>query len=343
VAASLPVAVIGNGRSARLYRECLALDSRFEVALLSDELPLETDLSSLAGVFLLDVPERRFASIQHCLARGCRVVTESPVADSSTVKDEAALHAQAIEGASRGFVLRRGVDAPDFRRAWRVVTDGEAGGVRHVEFTLNQTAAFFLPEDPDAPDLGDAPPPVELKTGVLAAFAPDLLAQTLTLVPKSVVWLFATRSFRRPEFGPVESPSGLSRLAARPDDIDSGFRVWLEFESGETAQLTVDLASHADVATGWTLQTTRGGYRNSRKVLTETDGEIYDVPVESGADRLFDAAVAFLAGEAVGRESSLLCDGLERLFSLQTELRVLKLLNLIRESAAKRQVLECRI
>ena len=338
-AAPLPVAVIGSGRSSRFYRECLTLDSRFEVTSQADELPQDADLKSPAAVCLFDATATRLASIRQCLASGCRVVTESPVAASAS--DELAALSGSDNGSSTVFILRRGLEDPDFRRAWEVVSDGEAGDVRHVEFTLQQTAAFFLPEDLDAPDPANLSAPVELESGVLAAFGPDLLAQTLTLIPQPAVRLFATMSFRRPEFGPVESPPGTSRLAARPADVDSGFRVWLEFETGETAQLTVDLASHADVATGWTLQTTRGGYRNSRKVLTEADGEIYDVPVEAGDSSQFDAVAAFLDGGDL--EDATASDRLRRLFSLQTELRVLKLLEAIRESAAKRQSVECRI
>jgi predicted dehydrogenase len=340
-AAPRSVAVIGSGRSSRFYRECLTLDSRFEVMSQSDELPSDADLSSLAAVFLFDAPETRRASISQCLASDCRVVTESPIAATAEVGDElAALDGSGSES-SRPFILRRGFENPDFRRAWEVVSDGEAGDVRHVEFTLQQTAAFFLPEDPDAPDPANSSAPAELKFGVLPAFGPDLLAQTLTLIPQQVVRLFATRSFRRPEFGPVDSPPGESRLAVRSADVDSGFRVWLEFETGETAQLTVDLASHADVTTGWTLQTTRGGYRKSRKVLTEADGEIYDVPVDAGDSSLLDAVAAFLAGS--DRDGAAAGDRLRRLFSLQTELRVLKLLEAVRESAATRQTVACRI
>lgn len=341
VAASLPVTVIGSGRSSRFYWECLTLDSRFEVASQSAELPPAVDLKSLAAVFLFDTPPSRLASIRRCLANGCRVVTESPIAATAEASDELAPLVSSDTKASQHFILRRGFEDPDFRRAWEVVSDGEAGDVRHVEFTLQQTAAFFLPEDPDAPDPADSSAPTELESGVLAAFGPDLLAQTLTLIPQQVVRLFATMSFRRPEFGQVDSPPGQSRLAARPADVDSGFRVWLEFETGETAQLTVDLASHADVSTGWTLQTTRGGYRNSRKVLTETDGEIYDVPVEAGDSSLLDAVAVFLESSDV--EDAAVSDNLRRLFSLQTELRVLKLLEAIRESVAKRQAVECRI
>lgn len=335
----LHVAVIGSGRSSRFYWECLTLDSRFEVTSQVDELPPDAGLRSLAAVFLFDETAPRLASIQRCLANGCRVVTESPVATSAS--DESASLGSSDNESSPVFILRRGFENPDFRRAWEVVSDGEAGDVRHVEFTLQQTAAFFLPEDPDAPDPANSSAPAELQSGVLAAFGPDLLAQTLTLIPQQVVGLFATRSFRRPEFGPVESLPGLSRLAARLADVDSGFRVWLEFETGETAQLTVDLASHAEVATGWTLQTTRGGYRNSRKVLTEADGEIYDVPVGAGDSSLLDAVAAFLESGDSGDTAA--SDNLQRLFSLQTELRVLRLLEAIRESAAKRQSVECRI
>jgi len=336
---TLPVAIVGSGRSSRFYWECLTLDPRFEVALQSDELPPDTHLKSLAAVFLFDAPSSRIASMRKCLTSGCCVVTESPIGASEELASLVGSDGQS----SSVFMLRRGFDAPDFRRAWEVVSDGEAGEVRHVEFTLQQTAAFFLPEDPDAPDLGDWPLPVELESGVLAAFGRDVLAQMLTLIPQPVARLFATLSFRRPEFGPVECPSGQSRLAARPANVDSGFRVWLEFATGETAQLTVDLASHADVATGWTLQTSRGGYRNSRKVLTEADGEIYDVPVDAPAETLLDQVAGFLDGTRREKSAATNGDVLQRLFSLQTEVRVLKLLDAICESAAKHQTVECQI
>ena len=340
-AAPLPVAVIGTGRSSRFYWECLTLDSRFKLTSQADELPPDAELKSLAAAFLFDVPPSRPASIQRCLASGCRVVTESPIAATAEASEELAPLVSSGNGSSPVFILRRGFEDPDFRRASEVASDGEAGDVRHVEFTLQQTAAFFLPEDPDAPDPANLSAPAELEFGVFAAFGPDLLAQTLTLIPQPVVRLFATLSFRRPEFGPVETPPGQSRLAARPADVDSGFRVWLEFETGETAQLAVDLASHADVTPGWTLQTTRGGYRNSRKVLTEADGEIYDVPVEAGDSSLLDAVAAFLDSRDV--EDAAVSGKLQRLFSLQTELRVLKLLDAIRDSSANRQAVECRI
>ena len=339
----LPVAVVGGGRSSRFYRECLTLDSRFDVAWSADDVPADADLNSLAAVFLFDASEKRGDSIRQCLSAGCRVITVSPIAGADSADDDLSSLVGLNKAISDVRILRRGFEDPDYRRACQVVADGEAGDVLHVEFVFNQMAAFFLPEDPETPDLCDQQAAAELEFGVLAAIAPDLLAQLLTLIPRPVVRLFATLSFRRPEFGPVGSLSGRSRLAARPAEVDSGFRVWLEFETGETAQLSVDLASHADIATGWTLQTIRGGYRNSRQVLTESDGEIYDVPVEPGSESLLDAVARFLEASATEGESASTCDGIGRLFSLQTESRVLKLLEAVRDSATKRQTVECRI
>lgn len=341
--ATLPVAVVGSGRSSRFYQECLALDSRFDVASSADGLPVDADLSSLAGVFLFDASEKRIASIRQCLSAGCRVITESPIAESGSTNDDLFPLVAADKDSSKVCILRRGLEDPDFRRACQVVADGEAGQVLHVEFVLNQMAALFLPEDPDAPDLCDQPALAELESGALSAFGPDLLAQLQAMIPQPVVRLFATLSFRRPEFGPVDSPPGQSRLAARPSEVDSGFRVWLEFETGETAQLSVDLASHADVATGWTLQTTRGGYRNSRQVLTEADGEIYDVPVEPGSGSLLDAVAEFLTSQSGGGSSQRANEVPLSLFSVETEMRVLQLLAAIRESASTRQTVACRI
>ncbi len=176
-AASLPVAVVGSGRSSSFYGESLTLDSRFEVRLRSDELPTDADLSSLAAVFLFDAADRRLASVQRCLATGCRVVTDSPVAASAAASNELAALAASGDESSAVRILRRGFEDPDFRRAVEVVSDGEAGIVRHVEFTLQQTAAFFLPEDPDAPDPGCSPVSPELEFGVLTVFGPDVLAR----------------------------------------------------------------------------------------------------------------------------------------------------------------------
>ena len=343
VAAPLPVAVVGNGRSSRYCVECLTLDPRFTLAAQFKTVPLELDAPSLAAVFVLNALPDRQQAIAQCLHAGLRVVTESPAAvDPAAFAADADVNAAAGDP-SRVLVLRRNYEDPDFRRACQVIADGEAGDVRHVEYLLLRMAAFFLPAAPDAPDPTDWPPPAELEHGALTAFGPDLLAQTLTLIPQPVVRVFATLSYHRPEFGPVEAPPGVSRVASRPDSVDTGFRVWLEFDSGQTAQLTVDLAAHADVVTGWTLQTTRGGYRQSRQVLTEPDGEIYDVPVEPQPNTLLDAVATFLASDGPAQDEASSPHLPEPLFSLQTEFRVLKLLEAIRESAAKQQAVTCQI
>lgn len=340
---SLPVAVVGSGRSSTFYSECLTEDARFRIVSQTSELPADDVLQELAAVFVLNGLADRAAAIEHCLAGGQRVITESPACSLPADQERLAAFTETDDRPPQLFVLRRGFEDPDFRRACQVIADGEAGTVWHVELMLHQMAAFFLPEDRNAPDLSNWPAPAELEHGVLIAFGSDLLAQTLSLISQPVVRLSATLSHRRPEFGPVETPPGLSRAASRPASLDTGFRVWLEFEGGESAHLSVDLAAHADIKTGWMLQTTRGGYRQSRQVLTEPDGEIYDVPVETGSESLLDATLGFLNGDAAIDETSEAVQFPESLFSLQTEFRVLQLLAAIRESAVTGQSLTCLI
>ncbi|MBI1313332.1 hypothetical protein GC176_18730 [bacterium] len=339
----LRVAIVGNGRSARFYSECLRLDVRFDVVPLSADELADADLSLFAAVFVLNCPAERTLVIENCLSRGGAVVSESPVCLPPFKREQLGALVATSSTSPRLFVLRRGVDDPDFRRVRQVVADGEAGVARGLDYQLQQMGAFFLPEDPDAPSLSDSPPPVELEHGVLTAFGPDLLAQTLVLISQPVVRLFAKLSQVRPEFGPVNGPPGISRVASCPADVDTGFRVWLEFEGGKTAQLCVDLAAHADVTTGWTLQTTRGGYRQSKQVLTEPDGEIYDVPVEFESSSLLDAVTVFLGAKSSKHGVSATGGVPDSLFSLQTELRVLSLLDVIRESDRTQQAVTCLI
>jgi predicted dehydrogenase len=291
-------------------------------------LPAPTELQQLDGVFVLGEPATRMQTITACLEAGRKVVTDSPISPSAD--DVATFDADSL------FVLRKGFEEPDFRRAAQVVAIGEAGVVRHAEFVLQQMGAFYLPEDPLAPDPKNSPSPAELSHGVLTAFGPDLLAQTLTLIPQRVTRVVGVRSYVRPDFGPVDVSPGISRVSSRPAEIDTGFRVWLEFDGGATAHVCVDLAAHADVATGWILQTDRGGYRNSRQVLTEADGEIYDVPIEPDEGTLIDRVFEFLS--PVTREESGSGGRLtDALFSARTELRVLRLLETIRQSDEMKQ------
>ncbi len=330
----LKVVTVGSSRNSRFYSECLTVDDRFGLVTQVADVPAAAELQQLDGVFLLGEPAERTRAIGACVAAGRTVVTDSP--SSSSADDVAKFDAESL------FVLRKRFEDPDFRRAAQVVEIGEAGVVRHAEFTLQQMGAFYLPEDPQAPDSANSPLPAELSHGVLTAFAPDLLAQTLALISRRVTRVIGVRSFVRPEFGPVDAEVGISRVATQPAEIDTGFRVWLEFDGGATAHVCVDLAAHADVATGWILQTDRGGYRNSRQVLTEPDGEIYDVPIEPDEGTLIDRVFEFLSpvtSEEQGSGGRLT----DALFSVETELRVLRLLEAIRRSDEIKQSLNVSI
>lgn len=360
----IPVAVIGSGAAARFQTECLQLDSRFQLVTpgdtatgaITDAEPRTgtaagwhpgDSLPEVRGLFVLNEtdphhPDLRCRLIEQHARCGRHVFTESPIANDPATAASLASDVDSEESAARIHILRRSFEDPDFRRASQVVADGEAGTLLHVDFIRQQMAAAFLPDDPEAPAAYGDSFPAELQSGVLFACGPDLLAQTLTLIRGSVVRVFAALSYRRPEFGPLDAPPGRSRATDRPDALDTGFHIRLEFDGGETAQLCIDLAAHADLETGWVLQMTRGGYRQSRQVLSEADGEIYDVPVEPERVRLLDAAWQFLTGASNPSPASA-NDHLHDLFSLETELRVLSLLAAVRESAAQQTSLSCQI
>lgn len=162
---------------------------------------------------------------------------------------------------------------PDFRRAAKVVSSGEAGPVRTLRFLQHDLAAALIPCDVPFPENAQ-PSRDRLTNSTLRDLAAHRIAQTLTLanVPvKDIKVEYRSASLVLGERDSVRSvtPAG-----------ETDFHAVINFENDATAIIDIGLACPAPYSTGWIVQGIQGGYHSGRHFITVDDGEIYDVAVE---------------------------------------------------------------
>jgi predicted dehydrogenase len=161
---------------------------------------------------------------------------------------------------------------PDFRRAAKVVSSGEAGPVRSLRFIQHDMAAALVPSPPFAESTQDSRD--RFTSATLRDLAAHRVAQALTLIAAPVE-KFAT-CFRG---GPLVLGERGSVRTVTPEG-DTSFHAIIDFENGATAIIDIGLACPAPYSTGWIVQGNQGGYHSGRQCITVDDGEIYDVAAE---------------------------------------------------------------
>lgn len=149
---------------------------------------------------------------------------------------------------------------PDFRQALSVATDPATGPIHRLHFALHEVAAELLPQ------------PVPCSLDVLPDFGAARLDQLQQLVPATVLRVFSRLTRAAPGFEHTSIQPGTEARV-------TGFSSLIEFSTGTIAELSLDMAAPARLATGWTLQGRSGGYHQGRQSFTVPDGEIYDVPL----------------------------------------------------------------
>lgn len=207
----------------------------------------------------------------------------------------------------------------NWRQARQLVSSSEAGAVQSARFLLHDLAVSMMPA-------ADVRPGNEIAHGVLATFGSHYVAQLLALVEGPVVRVRGQQIFRTLRFGDDDSKSAT--------ETDTGFIALIEFASGATGVVDVDLCSAAPLETGWVLQCERGGIARGQQSITVEDGEIYHVSVNVEPIDLHTDVVTTLRDW----ESNETCAANE---GLRREVRVSTILELIRESHDSRRVVAC--
>ena len=161
---------------------------------------------------------------------------------------------------------------PDFRRACKVVTSGEAGPIRSLRFLQHDMAAALLPSSSFSED--DKTSRDRLTISTLRDLAAHRMAQALTLANSPIKDIAS--SFRRDTLVLGERDSVRPVTPAG----DTSFHAVIEFENDATAIIDIGLACPAPYSTGWIVQGNQGGYHSGRQYITVDDGEIYDVAVD---------------------------------------------------------------
>ena len=162
---------------------------------------------------------------------------------------------------------------PDFRRAAKVVSSGEAGPIRSLRFMQHDMAAALLPVA--APLMENVQTSRDrLTTSTLRDSAAHRVAQALTLISAPV----KNVSAKDRQDSLVLGERGSVRKVAPKGDTT--FHAVIDFENDATAIIDIGLACPAPFSTGWIVQGNQGGYHTDRQYITVDDGEIYDVAVE---------------------------------------------------------------
>jgi len=151
---------------------------------------------------------------------------------------------------------------PDFRQALSVAADPAVGPIHRLHFALHEVAAELLPH------------PVPCSLDVLWDFGAARLDQLRQLVPEAVERVFSRLTYAVPGFQHESAEPA-------PEARVTGLSALIEFSTGTIAELSLDMAAPARLATGWTVQGRSGGYHQGRQSFTVPDGEIYDVPLNS--------------------------------------------------------------
>ena len=253
--------VIGTGAQARFHREALSIRDSFQLVDADAEL-----------LFIASSVNDRVAHAIATLNAGQHVVIEVPVALS--VSETAAVFETAAERRLHCEVWLPRRQQLDFLQALNTLRTGMIGELRQATLTLRQLAPWMLPRPESSPrqllDVADD----EQALGVLATFGWHYFDQLLEFVDSQPTRVWGRLSNAKLSFDALADCGSVA-------GIDTGFIAVIEFSNGCVGQVEIDLASSLSLGPSWTLQGQRGGYATGRQSITVSDGEVYDVSVES--------------------------------------------------------------
>lgn len=228
-----------------------------------DELAERSDVDA---VFVCGPVETRIDLAVRLLQSGKHVVVEP---SSSLTTDQLQPLINFVETCDRYCEIWRPYNSdPDFRRAAKVVSSGEAGPVRSLRFIQHDLAAALIPRDESVASRDC------LTESTLRDLVSHRIAQAMSLTNAPVK--NSTGHFRKDEL--VLGERGLVRHVLA--EGDTSCHLVIEFENDATAIIDISLACPAPYSTGWIMQGNQGGYHSERQYITVDDGEIYDVAVE---------------------------------------------------------------
>jgi predicted dehydrogenase len=217
---------------------------------LDELLQVELDLAIIATS-----SELRIQTSREFLSRGRNVVVEAGIhADEQQFVEECLLIA--CERNLLFGIWQPELSEPDFLAAKTVAESEDSGEIHSARFLQHCLAQQRISQDSVSTAGRDN------RTGHNAiTVTRQRLTQLMQLVDEPVLKIHST---------------------IRGNDVASATAstVLVEFESGATGLIDVDVAATTVMDTGWLLQTTHGGYHNGRQSRIEADGEVYDVPVE---------------------------------------------------------------
>ncbi len=281
--------VIGVTERAEFHAETLAVRAEFELlavaashsansaaaeptrhqllnrVLCSREELLRLDLD---WVIIASPVEHRVADAIAALHAGHHVVIDVPVSLASEEVEVLAQTARAAQRQCRVWTVPR--QEADFVNALQVVQSGMLGRLRTLSFRLRQLAAHLLPDFEGSTRFGD-----EQQLGVLEVFGWRYLDQLMRLVNEPLARVFGIINHGQLCFDSLST-------CGKPAECDTGFLAIIEFQSGVTAQVEIDLASSVTgQGAQWNLQGERGGYAAGKQSILEPDGEVFEVDVQA--------------------------------------------------------------
>ena len=257
------VGVLGLGREGIFHLESLALHREFEVVAAAGH--ESKDVDGITGcrhvspdvlldealdlVVIATAADERASAAHEFLSRGTSVLIEAGLETGSQRKLEECLNL-ARERNLFCAVWHPAFGEPEFLTAKSAVDAGNLAAVRSARFLQHcLTPGFSLDR--------------AYCSGLLHE-ARRRLAQLLELVPAAV--------------------TSIQKTVRRDDpqkELASAVTLQVEFDSGASALIDIDLSAVVTLSTGWHLQTAGGGFARGELFQRESDGEVYSVPVEA--------------------------------------------------------------
>ncbi len=213
-------------------------------------------------ILIATPPDTHAALAIEALSHGKHVIVEKPLCLTSADADSM-LAAARRANRMLSVVQNRRWDG-DFRAALTAVQSGGLGRLRAIKLVNWEYGLHNETADGELADWrGDS----DRSGGALFEFGAHYFDLLLQLVPDRIQNIYAQ----------IPNCDGNGQSA------DEGFLTIVNFCTGVTAQIEVNLSSPTPLCTGWTLAGTKGGYHNYRAYTRTEDGEIYSSPVETTA------------------------------------------------------------
>jgi len=307
VSAPLRVGLAGLTRTGLFHLESFALRREFAlVAVAGTEttgsgnchmVPLEELVGMDLDLAVIATPvEMRACVAGEFLSAGTSVLIESGFDTSGTQALEEGLRLALTKGLFCGL-WQPELCEPDYLAANSVTAGGVSGEVRSARLLQHNLTA-----GPDVRELPGSSDERRQATGALAV-ARRRVTQLLNLCEGPVS---SARIEVRHDAGPlsaIRSDGGSAETSESP--VETAVTLYVQFASGATALIDVDVVSSSSVNTGWILQTLSGGYHDGHRSQLEMDGEVYAVPCESSdADAYTRLAEILNSSASVRRQES---------------------------------------